>query len=238
MTGDAIVQVKRLRTIAELRDRISQLGITEQLGIDDAVDAAGPLASPFSFTDGSAGTFSVGNRFAVLPMEGWDGEADGRPTDLVHRRWRRFGESGAKLVWGGEAVAVRPDGRANPRQLVLDARTVDDIAALRADLVDAHTGAHANPDGSADGLVVGLQLTHSGRWSRPTGTSRPQLAYHHPLLDQRVTADAAVVLSDEDLDALVDAYVDAAVLAVRRRLRLRRRQALPRLPAARVAGCG
>src|SRR5206468_1649384 len=80
-------EVKRLRTIGELRDRLTLLGIAEQLGIDDAVDPDGPLASTFSFTDGSAGTFVVRNRFAVLPMEGWDGEADGRPTDLVHRRW-------------------------------------------------------------------------------------------------------------------------------------------------------
>jgi NADPH2 dehydrogenase len=208
VTDDAIVQVKRLRTIDELRKRLSHLGISEQLGVDDVVDPNGVLATAFSFTDGSAGTRSVGNRFAVLPMEGWDGEADGRPSPLVHRRWRRFGESGAKLVWGGEAVAVRHDGRANPRQLVLDATTVGAMAALRADLVDAHVGAH----GSTDGLVVGLQLTHSGRWSRPDGAPRPQLAFHHPVLDRRFEPDTVVMLSDDDLDALVDAYVDAAVL--------------------------
>jgi 2,4-dienoyl-CoA reductase-like NADH-dependent reductase (Old Yellow Enzyme family) len=141
-------------------------------------------------------------------MEGWDGTADGRPTELVQRRWRRFGESGAKLVWGGEAVAVTPAGRANPRQLVIDGSTVADLAALRAELVDAHVAAH----GSADGLVVGLQLTHSGRWSRPDGTSRPHLAHHHPVLDRRVAADA-VVMSDDDLDALVVTYAAAAGLA-------------------------
>jgi 2,4-dienoyl-CoA reductase-like NADH-dependent reductase (Old Yellow Enzyme family) len=142
-------------------------------------------------------------------MEGWDAEADGRPSDLVRRRWRRFGESGAKLVWGGEAVAVRSDGRANPRQLVLDRTTVDDLAALRADLAGAHVAAV----GSDDGLVVGLQLTHSGRWSRPTGASQPLIAYHHPVLDRRVAAEATVVLSDDDLDELTRTYVDAAVLA-------------------------
>ena len=211
MTGavDKIVQVKRLQTIDEFRDRLALLGIADQLGVDDTVEPTGPLATPFEFTDGSVGTRTVGNRFAVLPMEGWDGDADGRPTDLVRRRWRRFGESGAKLVWGGEAVAVRHDGRANPGQLVIDTTTVDDLATLRADLVDAHVSGHGNHDE----LVVGLQLTHSGRWSRPTGTSQPQIAYHHPVLDQRVATDAIVVLSDDDLDALVDTYVDAAALA-------------------------
>jgi 2,4-dienoyl-CoA reductase-like NADH-dependent reductase (Old Yellow Enzyme family) len=209
VSTNTIVQVKRLRTLTALRERLFHLGITDQLGVDDTIDPSGPLASSFTFTDGSAGTFEVGNRFAVLPMEGWDGEADGRPSDLVRRRWRRFGASGAKLVWGGEAVAVRPDGRANPRQLVVNASTVDDLAALRTELVDAHIDAH----GDAGGLVVGLQLTHSGRWSRPDGTSQPKLAFRHPVLDERVAIDAAVVLSDDDLDALVEAYVDAAVLA-------------------------
>ena len=208
MTTD-IVQVKRLRTIGELRDRLHVLGITEQLGVDDAVAPDGPLAEPFTYTDGFAGTRTVGNRFAVLPMEGWDGDPDGSPTDLVRRRWRRFGESGAKLVWGGEAVAVTHDGRANPRQLVIDRSTVDQLGELRAELVDAHVTAHANDDG----LVVGLQLTHSGRWSRPTGAAQPRIAYHHPVLDERVGANAEALLSDDDLDALVATYVDAAALA-------------------------
>jgi 2,4-dienoyl-CoA reductase-like NADH-dependent reductase (Old Yellow Enzyme family) len=203
-----VVQVKRLRTISQLHERLSTLGIGEQLGIDDAVDADGALAHPFSFVDGSSGTRTVGNRFAVLPMEGWDAHSDGRPSELVRRRWRRFGESGAKLVWGGEAVAVVPEGRANPRQLVIDATTVDDLAALRAELVGAHVAAH----GSDDGLVVGLQLTHSGRWSRPSGPSQPRIAYHHPALDARVAPDARM-LSDDELDALVERYADAASLA-------------------------
>ena len=91
------------------------------------------------------------NRFAILPMEGWDGTDDGRPTDLVRRRWQRFGTSGAGLVWGGEAFAVRPDGRANPHQLCLGPSSADDLAELRG-LLDPTQ-------------VTGLQLTHSGRWS-------------------------------------------------------------------------
>jgi hypothetical protein len=77
---------------------------------------AAPLAQPIVVCGRR-----LANRFAVNPMEGWDGMADGRPSDNTRRRWQRFGRSGAKLIWGGEAVAVRQDGRANPRQLCMTA---------------------------------------------------------------------------------------------------------------------
>ena len=34
----------------------------------------------------------IGNRFAVQPMEGWDGTSTGGATDDMLRRWARFGE--------------------------------------------------------------------------------------------------------------------------------------------------
>ena len=89
-----IVQVKRLKTPGALRDRARELGI--DLPADDVVEVGGPLAQPLTVTDGSAGVLTVGNRWAILPMEGWDGTTDGLPTDLVHRRWARFGASGAE----------------------------------------------------------------------------------------------------------------------------------------------
>jgi len=156
----------------------------------------------------------IGNRFAILPMEGWDGSADGRPTELVRRRWRRFGSSGAKLIWGGEAVAVRPDGRANPHQLVLSETTVSELASLREELVKAHRQQH----GHDNDLLVGLQLTHSGRFARPNDKTRlePRIAYRHPLLDARfgITDDRAV-LTDTEVDDLVVDMIAAAVRAQR-----------------------
>jgi 2,4-dienoyl-CoA reductase-like NADH-dependent reductase (Old Yellow Enzyme family) len=103
-------------------------------------------------------------------MEGWDGALDGAPSENTLRRWRRFGASGAKLIWGGEAVAVRHDGRANPNQLTMTAHTQSAIAGLREALVAAHRTAM----GDDRGLYIGLQLTHSGRFSGPTasGSSR------------------------------------------------------------------
>ncbi len=104
-----IRKLSSLRSAEALRERCAELACP--LPVDDEVEAGtgAPLAQPFE----AAGR-RVGNRFAVLPMEGWDGTRDGQPTDLVRRRWRRFGSSGAKLVWGGEAVAVRCGPTAAP----------------------------------------------------------------------------------------------------------------------------
>ncbi|WP_426570801.1 NADH:flavin oxidoreductase [Aquihabitans sp. McL0605] len=189
-------QVKKFTTVDQLRDRCAELGI--DIPLADAVDAGGRLAEAVEVHDAGAGTLRIPNRFAILPMEGWDAGTDGRATNLVRRRWARFGASGAGLVWG-EATAVRPDGRANPHQLVIDESTIDGIAALRTLL--------------APGQVTGLQLTHSGRWSRPDGAPLPRTAYAHPELDGRVGVGAEAVFATHELDELVEQYVAAAVLA-------------------------
>jgi 2,4-dienoyl-CoA reductase-like NADH-dependent reductase (Old Yellow Enzyme family) len=198
-----LVQMRTLRSAAELAAHLDALGI--DFTFDDDVESApaGPLAQPLSVLGAT-----VGNRFAVLPMEGWDGEEDGRPSELVRRRWRRIGAGGAKLVWG-EATAVRADARANPNQLVLTDETVDAFAAARAELLAEHERAH----GTTNDLLVGLQLTHSGRWSRPHGEPQPRVAYHHPQLDERVPVGARSMLSDDELDALIGDFVHAAALA-------------------------
>lgn len=178
---------------------------------DDLLTAerGSPLAAPIDLFGRRAG-----NRWCIHPMEGWDGTADGRPSDWTHRRWRHFGASGAKLIWGGEAVAVRHDGRANPNQLTAKAGHQGDLAALRQELEAAHREAA----GTSDDLVIGLQLTHSGRFCRPNDHHRlaPRIAFHHPLLDAKFGIDPdddSVLLTDDDLYRLMDDYVSAATLA-------------------------
>lgn len=192
-------QVKKLRSVDELRDRLATLGV--EIPLVDAVSEGGgvlgtELALPLAGTERR-----VGNRFCVLPMEGWDAGTDGLPSDLVRRRWGRFGESGAKLVWGGEAVAVDPVGRANPNQLTIHTdQHGEALARLRNTLVDAHEAA----TGDTSDLVVGLQLTHSGRFSRPTAEGpTPITAGPHPVLDGLLPDGRPVsTISDDQLDEL------------------------------------
>jgi 2,4-dienoyl-CoA reductase-like NADH-dependent reductase (Old Yellow Enzyme family) len=195
-TRSRYTQIKKLHSIEDFWAHCQSLGI--EIPVATTVDPDGVLASPIEIRDGSAGTLEVPNRFAVLPMEGWDATTDGRPTDLVRRRWRRFAESGCGLVWG-EATAVRPEGRANPNQLLINDSTVEGIAELRGLL--------------APGQTAGLQLTHSGRFARPHGTPSPRTGYEHPILDERVDATSGSVLSDGELEVLAESYIDAAVLA-------------------------
>ena len=175
----------------------------------------------------------AGNRFCILPMEGWDGSPSGEPTELTERRWRHFGASGAKLIWGSEAAAVRHDGRANPRQLVIGEPTWPALARLREALVATHEERHGK--GAADDLVVGLQITHSGRYSKPNhwDRSEPLAAWHHPFLDRRFPGGVRI-LCDEELDRLVDGLRARRGFRAQGRLRLRGRQALPRLPGPRA----
>ncbi len=201
MTGP-IVQIKRLR---ERDEFVAHLAAS---AIDLPVASDGSIATALGASL-EVGTRTLANRFAILPMEGWDATSDGRPTDLVERRWRRFGASGAALIWGGEAVAVRPDGRANPRQLTIGPESVGDLAGLRHELLEAHAAA----TGGEPTPMVGLQLTHSGRWARPSGDPAPRIAYRHPVLDARVGARAEHVFSDAELDDLVGDYVRAATVA-------------------------
>jgi 2,4-dienoyl-CoA reductase-like NADH-dependent reductase (Old Yellow Enzyme family) len=199
-------RIARFRTAADLREHCATIGAPIPLDDEALAAAAGsPLAAPLD-----VGGRRVGNRWCIHPMEGWDASPEGRPTEILLRRWRRFGESGAKLVWGGEAVAVLAEGRANPNQLCAPASGRADFARLLAETRSAHRARHGD---DAD-LLVALQLTHSGRFSKPTAAGRrPRIACHHPLLDARHgvdPADAAAALTDDDVERLIDAYVAAA----------------------------
>ena len=109
-------------------------------------------------------------------------------------------------------MAVRHDGRANPNQLLINEDNQHDLARLHKTLVDAHREAC----GTTDDLLVGLQLTHSGRFSRPNEKSRPEprILYHHPSLDARVNVDQGYpLLTDSEIREIIHDFIRAARVA-------------------------
>jgi 2,4-dienoyl-CoA reductase-like NADH-dependent reductase (Old Yellow Enzyme family) len=175
---------------------------------DELVTSDSPLARSAEVTINGK---RPGNRIVIHPMEGWDGTASGGVTDEMRRRWRRFGESGAKMICGAEAMAVRPEGRANPNQLIL----IEQNQAGIAELLGILKTAHAERYGTADDLVIGFQLTHSGRFCRPHDKRwESRVAFRHPILDRKfnVTSDDQV-FTDAQIEELVRDYIRAARLA-------------------------
>jgi len=196
-----------MRTVAKFKQHLASVGL--DIPCDEQLESGphAPLATRLEF-DG----LKVGNRFCIHPMEGWDGTSDGKPTEATIRRWRNFGLSGAKLIWGGEAVAVRHDGRANPNQLLATEQNKSGLAELRETLLSAHREIAER----TDDLLIGLQLTHSGRFSRPNQKTvpEPRILYHHPTLDRKVNIDDSYpVLSDGEIRQIIDDFVVAAKIA-------------------------
>lgn len=190
--------------------------------VDDLQADARELGSELPATDDLSvlfqpmriGALSVGNRLCIQPMEGCDGKLDGSPDELTYRRYHRFGAGGAKLIWG-EATAIDEAARMNPRQMWLHDATASAMESMLAGCRAAHREAF----GTDSGLAVGLQLTHSGRFSY----RRPQLATHDPILDP-LTLDKSTgkfldesypLLTDDDLRRIEDQYLVAARLAAR-----------------------
>jgi 2,4-dienoyl-CoA reductase-like NADH-dependent reductase (Old Yellow Enzyme family) len=205
-----LVRIPTLKSPEAFRRHIASLGL--DLPCEDSIvtGPASPLAHPV--TQISVNGKQIGNRFAIQPMEGWDGTTTGGITEDVLRRWQRFGESGAKLIFGGEAMAVRPDGRANPNQLIIISKNQADLARIREALVAAHQARYGN----TDDLVIGFQLTHSGRFCKPNDKFRlePRVAFRHPILDRKfqVTSDEQV-WTDGEIERLIQDYVAAARVA-------------------------
>lgn len=185
--------------------------------IDDIKRAADSLEVGLSFSDNlgvfrqqlNVEGFLIPNSIAVHPMEGCDGASDGSPDELTIRRYERFAAGGAGLIWL-EAVAVVPEGRANPRQLWITNNNVCEFKKLHETIMET---AHSNFGDSFSPVVI-MQLTHSGRYSKPTGTPEPILACHNPYLDavQKID-DSLPVIEDSQLEMLEDEYVKAALLA-------------------------
>jgi 2,4-dienoyl-CoA reductase-like NADH-dependent reductase (Old Yellow Enzyme family) len=181
----------RYKTGNELKSKAKELGYDLPF-----IDDISPLLSPMMLEG-----FLIFNRFVVQPMEGYDSEPDGSPSQLTARRYLRYAEGGSGIIWF-EAVAVSPDGRSNPNQIWLHKENVAQFKSLISNVRKA-----AKQKGNRPLLVI--QLTHSGRYSKPEGKPKPMVAALNPVLDNT----EPYMLSDDDLKRIQDQYIIAAKLA-------------------------
>lgn len=199
-------KVTAFKSVAEFRDYLASEGI--DIGLADEIAGAGSaaLAQPIQCLGRE-----VGNRWAILPMEGWDCLPDGTPSEFTRRRWLRFASSGAKLIYGTEAAAVMNSGRSNTRQLMVSEQSFPVLKALCEEM----HAAHRERFGRDDDLLIGLQLTHSGRYSHPNDDHvlESKTAYAHPLLDKKFHNSAANVVTDDEVPGIIAHFVHAAELA-------------------------
>jgi len=186
-----------LKDLDSLRAELARLQLSLPISEDPAI-----LADRVP-----VGSHATANRFAVQPMEGFDANSDGGPGELSFRRYARYAAGGSGLIWF-EATAILHEARSNPNQLWLNKDNVDDYARL------VENTRRIARESFGHELVILIQLTHSGRYSKPSGVPRPIIAHHSRVLDPQhnLPADYPLV-EDEYLDRLQETYVEAAKLA-------------------------
>ncbi len=196
------IRFAKLQTPDEARRALAAIGVELPVSAD-----LSPLLRPVRI-----GNKIAPNAMAVQPCEGFDGTPDGRPSDLVRRRYDRYARGGSGILWY-ESIAIAEDGRCNPLQMVLSPDTVGDVR----DLVERTNAAALESCGEKPYNV--LQLTHSGRrsvdtnWNpMPLGTVMNPYLDSHNAIDGR--AGALTIATDEKIEQIVGQFIDCAELAL------------------------
>lgn len=189
------------RTVAELRTYLAERGIDLPLAESGENEAMRRPIDLFGRT--------LPNRWAILPMEGWDCTSKGAPSEYTLRRWLNFARSGASMICGTEAGAVMHAAKSNPYQLLISRENLPELKAA----VQAMRRAHAEKFGSSSNLLIGIQLTHSGRFAHPNKSDvlESAVAYNHPLLDRKFGTPR--VVPDAEVKEIVGAFKEAARVA-------------------------
>jgi len=199
--GGRIMEFKTFhyKTLNDIKEEAERLGL--DLKFSDNMD--------IFLNEAEVCGVRIPNRLAVHPMEGCDGDEDESPGLLTKRRYERFARGGAGLIWF-EAVAVVPEGKASPRQLHI---TENNLSGFE-DIIKLIKKSAREVYGQRHEPVVIMQLTHSGRFSKPRGTFEPVIACKNPFMENKYkNEDIARIITDEELEKLEDEFVKAALLA-------------------------
>ena len=191
------------KSVSELHQQLESLNIDLPF-VQDKTEVRDILSQSLTIFSkrGGGKKINIANRIAIQPMEGFDSEDGGQPSELTKRRYDRFSKSGAGLIWY-EATAVVVEGRSNARQLYIDKTNADDFARqvenIKKNCVKIH---------GFEPLII-MQATHSGRYSKPL----PVIAYQKPFFEKDKPIDPSRIISADELKHLTDKMGEAAKLA-------------------------
>jgi NADH:flavin oxidoreductase / NADH oxidase family. len=154
----------------------------------------------------------VPNRMCIQPLEGFDGTYDGKPSDLIFRRYRRYATGGAGIIWY-ESIAISEDGRCNPQQMKFSKENLSEIKRL----LDESNAAAIQELGRRPYNIV--QLTHSGRRSNNAKwESTPLAVVENPYIDHHCSIDGSAgkitIATDEKIEEIIQGFIDGAVMAM------------------------
>ena len=107
--ADAFTKVGHFKDVASFAAHLRAIGV--DLPVDDRILSAAD-ASPLSSLSRCEASAQSATAGASIRWKAGTARPTGEPTEHTIRRWKHFGESGCKLIWGGEAFAVQSDGRA------------------------------------------------------------------------------------------------------------------------------
>jgi len=189
-------EIFKFKTLDDLLLKADRLGIN--IPVQERIDNL--------FESIKVGSKTIPNRIVVQPMEGFDSEPDGAPGELTFRRYDRYARGGSGMIWF-EATSIVQEGRSNAHQLMLNKRTLDGFKRL----VEQTRASATKEFGSSQDPYLVIQLTHSGRYSKPEGKPLNKVACHNPFLDDEDTK--ATLFSDDELDTIKDIFIKAVALA-------------------------
>lgn len=186
------------KTLKDIREKADSLGVS--LPLSENVDI---LGQGFD-----VGGVPIHNRMGVAPMEGFDSNPDGTPSELARQRYLGYAKGGAGLVWF-EAITIVPEGRSSQKQLFLTKETLPAFQRLLEEMKETCL----KHNGFVPYLV--MQANHSGRYSRPNPEGRWEriIAYHHPEMEKDGLLPDSCIATDDYLERLEEEFGVAAELS-------------------------
>jgi 2,4-dienoyl-CoA reductase-like NADH-dependent reductase (Old Yellow Enzyme family)/thioredoxin reductase len=151
------------------------------------------------FTEMTLGNLTLANRFVFPPVKTAYGTPKGNVTDRHLRFYRQIAHNGPAVVIL-EPVAVIQSGKEHPKQLCVHLE--DSVSELKK-IVDVIHG---------ENRLACLHLNHAGAAANPKASGGPPKA--PSAVTCPTTGQTAEVLTEDEIDAIIDGYRAAAEKAV------------------------